>query len=122
MAIVFAYGLLLSLISFALIVSPGRAADLGIRYCHWPHMHRAEILLNALFGLALVYFAGDMKFTMVFRAFGALLLIIALGLALVGSDIHRRYGLWSIEKSRPILRPAAPVSLAFGVFTMYSAV
>lgn len=121
MAAVALYGLLITALSVWMVARPGRVAELGLRYCRWRWMHPVEILLCIGFGAAFVFAAERSGLPAVLRVFGYLLLAVGGGLVLTPPSLHRRFGIWSIEKTGRFLRLAGVGSLGFGIFLLYVA-
>lgn len=121
MPVVAIFGLFLILISLLMLVRPDLWEKLALWYIRQPFMHPVEILLCLGVGVLFVVTAGGSRFPTVLSVFGYLLAAVGVGLTLIGPSRHRRFGLWSMEKSSGLFRPMAPFSLAFGVFLVYAA-
>ncbi len=115
------YGVLVMLLSAFMIVRPDRWIDLGERYCRLRYMHPLEIAICIGSSLPFILYAGDSAYPVLFKGFGYLLLAVGIGLMLTPPSAHRRFGIWSLEKTGRYFRPLGVLSLAAGGFLVYAA-
>lgn len=116
------FGLGMVGISLAMWARPDATASRMLRFIRMPFMHPIEILTRVGFGVLFILGAGPSRFPVVLRAFGYLLVAVGLALLFTPPSLHRRFGVWSVERFSRRFRLAAVPSLAFGAFLIYAAV
>ncbi len=115
-------GLIMIAVSLRMVFAPDAWAATIVSLCEKPWFHPFEILTRALFGAAFLVFADETLHPAFMRAFGYLLVAVAIGLALTPPSVHMRFGVWSAKKFRPVFRPAGAATVLLGGFIVYSAV
>ena len=84
--------------------------------------HFLELFLRLLVGVAMVAYSPMMRFQELFRAFGWLLVVTTLALALVPWRLHRRFAAWVMPTVLAMLKWYGLSSAILGVFVLYSLV
>lgn len=119
MVFVAIYGVFLVVVSLWMIATPDPWVDKATDYVRWRFMHPVEILIAAGSGIGFVLSATSSPFPLALTIFGYLLVAIGIGLVVIGPTAHRRFGVWSFQKVRPIVRPSGFASLIIGIFLVY---
>lgn len=115
-----AFGLLLVAISLLMIVHPETWVDKAVRYCRLPYMHPLEIIIRIGFGVPFIMYAESSRYPFALTGFGYLLVGVGIGLVFVPPSLHRRFGIWSIQKIGRRFRAAGVFSLALGGVLLYA--
>lgn len=100
---------------------PKRALEslAGMASTNW--INYSEITLRLTSGLAFLFYADSSRFPQVLRIFGWILIATSAMLYLVPRRWHHRYALfWSRMLNPYLLRVAAVVSLAAGMFLLFA--
>ncbi len=121
MYIIATYGVLIVLLSVLMVAKPDLWVDMALRYIRLPYMHPLEIAICIGFGLPFILYAEDSGFPITFKAFGYMLVAVGAGLMLTPPSVHRRFGVWSVEKTGKYFRPLGVLSLLGGAFLVYVA-
>ena len=115
-----AFGLLMIAISLLMIVRPETWVDKGVRYCRLRYMHPLEILIRIGFGVLFIIYAESSRYPTALTGFGYLLVGVGIGLVFVPPSLHRRFGIWSIQKIGRRFRTAGVFSLVLGGLLLYT--
>jgi hypothetical protein len=115
-----AIGLLTLLLGLLMATRPQRWARGIVAFARHPAFHAAEVLLRLLLGALLLTFADQTRHPRLFIALGLLMLAVAAGLLIIGSQRHRAFAHRAATLVR-WFRPGGLAAIAFGAFTMASA-
>ncbi len=108
-------------LSVGMVVKPEAWARAAVRFTRLRFMHPFEIVTRIGFGALFVLYADQTKFPTLIRVLGYALLAVGVALLFTPPRVHRRFGVWCVEKTARFLRPAGLASLAFGIFLIYAA-
>ncbi len=108
-------------LSLGMVARPEASARAAVRFTRLRWMHPFEVVTRIGFGALFVLYADQTKFPLLIRVLGYALLAVGIALLFTPPRIHRRFGVWCIEKTARFLRPAGVMSLAFGIFLIYAA-
>jgi len=100
------------------IVSPARANDLTRLFADKTGLWVATAF-RAVLGLGLFAAAEDSKAPALLRIFGAIILIVAIVMPLLGLDRHRRMINWWLARDRKIQIVCGAASFVLGVVLIY---
>src|SRR2546428_9415306 len=100
------------------IVSPARANDLTRLFADKTGLWVATAIRSVL-GIGLLAAAEDSKAPALLRILGAIILIVAIAMPLLGLDRHRRMIDWWLARRRSIQIIWGAVAIAFGLFLIY---
>ncbi len=111
------------LIAFAVIVivKPLLAGHFLKRFASSALAHYSEQTLRLIAGVAIVIFSSSMWYPDLFKSFGWLIIITAVGLFLIPWKWHHRFGEWAIPMAIRHLRLFALSAFALGTFILYGA-
>lgn len=120
-AVVVACGLFL--IGFAVAMLTARAASERFlrKFASSAEAHFTEQTLRLIAGGGFVLFAPEMRYPLVFVAFGWVLIVTAAGLMLLPWRWHQRFGEWAIPLAIRHMRLYAVAALALGGFVLWAA-
>ena len=118
--VVVACGLWLVGLAVATVATPARAERFLTRFASSARAHYAEQVLRLLAGSAIVVFSSEMRFPDLFRPFGWLIVVTALGLLLVPWRWHQRFGQWSIPLAVRHMKLFALGSFVLGILILVS--
>lgn len=119
MVITAIFGIFLIVVSLFMLIAPHRVARCAVSYCNQWFMHPLEIAICVVSGAAFALFGSNSCFPTPFQWCGYLLLAVGFGLMLTPPSLHRRFGVWSLEKFERFFRPASFLSLVAGVVVVY---
>jgi len=100
------------------IVSPARANDLTRLFADKTGLWVATAI-RAVLGLGLLAAAEDSKAPALLRILGAIILIVAIAMLLLGLDRHRRMIDWWLARDRKIQVACGAASFVLGVVLIY---
>lgn len=119
--VVLASGLWLIVLAALIVVVPARAAKFLAGFANSARAHYTEQGLRLIVGTAIIVFAPEMRFADVFRVFGWILVLTAIGLVLMPWRWHRRFAQWAIPLAVRRIKLLACGALVLGVLIFYSA-
>ena len=102
------------------VTGPARVFSRLQRFASTVRLHVLELLVRFVVGAAFVGYASQMQFGGVFRAFGSMLVITTLGIAVVPWRWHRRVAQATVplvERYMPLMGMA---SIAAGAFVVWA--
>lgn len=102
------------------VVDPARAGSYLTRFAGSVRLHVLELLVRFAVGLAFVGYASHMQFGRAFEAFGAVLLVTTLALALLPWRWHRRFAETSVPAALPYLPLIGVVSIIAGAGVVWA--
>jgi len=100
------------------IVSPARANDLTRLFADKTGLWVATSI-RAVLGIGLLAAAEDSKAPALLRILGAIILIVAIAMPLLGLDRHRRMIDWWLARDRKIQIACGGASFVLGVVLIY---
>ncbi|MDH3215140.1 MAG: hypothetical protein OEN01_02475 [Candidatus Krumholzibacteria bacterium] len=112
-------GLWLMGLALLIVVTPVRAERFLLGFASSARAHYTEQVLRLIAGLAIVVFAVETRFTDLFRIFGWLIVVTALGLLLVPWRWHHRFGKWAIPLAIRHINLYALGAFLLGAFMLY---
>ncbi len=119
--VVVAFGLFLIGLGVLALIKPLRAGLFLQSFASSARAHYTEQLLRLLAGTALVTFAPWMWFPDLFRYFGWLIVVTAVGLLLTPWRWHHEFGKWAIPLAVRYLKLFALGALALGAVILCGA-
>ncbi|WP_169980588.1 hypothetical protein [Tautonia rosea] len=120
-AIVVTFGLWLIGLAGLILVAPDRAEAFLMAFARSARVHVAEQVLRLIAGVGIIIFSPLMMFPAVFRVFGWLMVLTAVGLLLLPWRWHRRFAERVIP---PLIRHSklfAVGAFALGALILFSA-
>lgn len=119
--VVVACGLWLIGLAAACLLVPAHAAAFLGKFASSARAHFTEQILRLVAGAAIVVFAPEMRFPELFRLFGWVLVVTAVGLLVMPWRWHHRFAGWVVPLATRRLKLLALGAFALGVFILYSA-
>ena len=110
------------LVGFALliVVAPVRAERFLKSFASSARTHYTEQVLQLIAGSGIVAFSFQMRFPDLFKIFGWLIVVTAIGLLLVPWQWHRRFGQWAIPLAIRHIKLYALGSFVLGTLILLS--
>jgi hypothetical protein len=108
----------ISAMGVLVIVSPARANDLTRLFADKTGLWVATAI-RAVLGLGLLAAAEDSKAPALLRILGAVILIVAIAMPLLGLDRHRRMIDWWLARDRKIQVACGVASFVLGMVLIY---
>lgn len=109
-------------LAVAAVVKPDKVKGFFAKFASSAFAHFLEMSLRLVVGVAFVVYATQMKFSVIFTAFGWLLILTTAVLIFVPWKVHRKFA----DKSLPMIYKLMPLfclaSLGGGVFILYSTI
>lgn len=116
------FGALMILLSAVMVVNPAYWSEGIVRFSQKPYFHPFEILSRLIFGAIFIVFSDQTFYPVIMLVVGYLLVAVGAGLLITPPSKHKQFAVWSAQKFKQTFRPAGAISLAFGVFIVYSAI
>jgi hypothetical protein len=112
-------GGLICLAGLLILISPAKFRDLFNNFTGQPR-YLFAIIFRILFGAVLLWDAANLKFSFAMQIIGAISIVAAIGLLLMGQDRMDRFIDWYMSKfTDTLMRVWSVLALAFGVFLVY---
>lgn len=102
------------------VTGPARAFGYLRRFASTVRLHVLEMLVRFVIGAAFVGYASQMQFGGVFRAFGSMLVITTLGIAVIPWRWHRRVAQTTVPLVERYLPLMGIASIAAGAFVFWA--
>ncbi|WP_281558837.1 hypothetical protein [Thalassomonas sp. RHCl1] len=115
------FGLLLMLLSSVMVASPQYWSDGIVKFSQKPYFHWFEVISRLVGGGFLISYHQVSLYPKLILGLGTLLIAVAFGLVIYGSEKHRNFAVWSAKKFRPVFRGAGVGAFIFGLFLVYVA-
>lgn len=122
MYLIAALGLLMTLLSLAMVVKPGSFSDEIISFSKKPYFHLFEIISRVISGIIFVVYAADTLAPKTMYVIGVALIVVGLGLAVTPPSAHKKFAIWSANNFRSKFRLIGLVSIPLALLLIYSAV
>jgi hypothetical protein len=113
-------GVYLMALAAVALLAPQRAKRFLARFASSASAHFLELSVRLLIGAALVIYAQQMKFTLVFVVFGWVVIITTLILFSTPWRWHQRFAVWSVPLATRNMALFGIGSLAGGSFLLLS--
>ena len=120
-SVVVALGLCLIALAAMIVIRPLLAERFLERFASSARAHYSEQTSRLIAGVAIVTFSPSMWYPELFKYFGWLIIITAVGLFLVPWKWHHRFGTWAIPFAIRHLRLYALGAVALGTLILYGA-
>lgn len=117
--VVIAFGLFLLGLAALTLVDPARAARFLRLFASSARAHYTEQLLRLIVGVGLVIFSRSMWFSAIFRIFGWIMVVTAIGLLFMPWRWHHRFARWVIPMVIRHLRWFGIGAFALSVLVLY---
>ena len=119
--VVVAFGLCLIALAAMIVIKPLLAERFLKRFASSARAHYSEQTSRLIAGVALVTFSPSMWYPDLFKSFGWLIIITAVGLFLTPWKWHHRFSKWAIPLAIRHMRPYAFGAFALGTLILYGA-
>jgi uncharacterized protein YjeT (DUF2065 family) len=104
------------------VALPRQASEYLDGFASSVRVHVLELVARFGMGVAFVGYASHMQFTGAFRAFGLILILTTLALAVLPWRWHRRFARAAVPAARPYLAVMGLVSIGAGAFVFWAVV
>ena len=101
---------------------PARAARYLLGFARSWRMHVLELTIRLVAGMAFVWNAHRMMYSGVFHAFGWILIVTTLGLAVLPWRWHQRFAERSVPRALRFLRPMGLAAASAGIAVAWALV
>lgn len=116
-------GIFLIAVGFLMLFYPTKARDIIKMAGSTPLINYTEITVRMIPAAALVLYAENSKYSMIFEILGWFMLATSLILYVVPIRIHHQYALKCASILKPLfIRCISPFSFLFGLFIIYGTV
>ncbi len=119
--VVVAFGLGLITLAAMIVIKPLLAERFLKRFASSARAHYLEQTSRLIAGVAIVIFSSSMWYPDLFKSFGWLIIITAVGLFLIPWKWHHRFSKWAIPLAIRHLRLYALGAFALGTLILYGA-
>lgn len=119
-AVVVTTGLYFLGLALSIVVTPVRTKRFLTSFASSARAHYTEQVLRLIAGAAIVAFSPEMRFPVVFRVFGWLIVATSLGLLVVPWRWHRRFGAWAIPLAIRHIKLYALGAFVLGAFLLFA--
>ena len=118
--VVFIFGILISIGGLAVSIKPKYITNVFENYGNSLGLHIFAIIVRTVFGIALLLAANVSRFPIVLQALGALLVLSAVVLAVIGRGRFKDLIKWALNIPSSTQRVMGFFGLVFGVFLIFS--
>lgn len=122
MYLIAAFGLLMMLLSLAMVIKPESFSKGIISFSEKTYFHLFEIVSRIIAGLIFITYAVDTAFPTVISIVGFALILVGLGLAMTPPHVHKKFAVWSANEFRNKFRLIGIISIPLSLLLIYSAV
>jgi len=114
------FGVLICLGGLTILILPEKFKNLMNRWTGQPRFLFA-VIIRVLFGALLLSEAANLKFPLAMKIIGAISILAAVVLLLVGQERMDRFIDWWMRMADNVLRIWSVLAIAFGAFFIYAA-
>ncbi len=122
MYLIAAFGLLMMLLSLAMVIKPESFSKGIISFSEKTYFHLFEIVSRIIAGLIFITYAADTAFPTVISVIGFALILVGVGLAITPPRMHKKFAVWSANEFRNKFRLIGIISIPLSLLLIYSAV
>ena len=114
------FGVLICLAGLTILILPEKFKNFMNRWTGQPRFLFA-VIIRVVLGAILLSEAANLKFPLAMKIIGAISILAAVVLLLVGQERMDRFIDWWTKQSDKLLRVSSVLAIAFGVFFIYAA-
>ncbi len=114
------FGVLICLGGLTILILPEKFKNIMNRWTGQPRFLFA-VIIRVLFGALLLSEAANLKFPLAMKIIGAISILAAVVLLLIGQERMDRFIDWWMKQSDNLLRVSSILAIAFGAFFIYAA-
>ena len=122
MYLIAAFGFLMMLLSFLMVVKPDSFSKGIILFSEKSYFHLFEIISRIAAGVIFTAYAANTVFpkTILFIGYG--IILVGIGLALTPPKLHKKFAVWSANNFRTKFRLIGFASVPLSIFLIYAAI
>ena len=114
------FGVLICLGGLTILILPEKFKNIMNRWTGQPRFLFA-VIIRVVLGAILLSEAANLKFPLAMKIIGAISILAAVILLLVGQERMGRFIDWWLKQSDKLLRVSSVLAIAFGAFFIYAA-
>ncbi len=114
------FGVLICLGGLTILILPEKFKNIMNRWTGQPRFLFA-VIIRVVLGAILLSEAANLKFPLAMKIIGAISILAAVVLLLVGQERMDRFTDWWMKQSDKLLRVSSVLAIAFGAFFIYAA-
>ncbi len=114
------FGVLICLAGVAILIFPDQFRNAMNKWTGQPRFLFA-VIIRVVLGAILLSEAANLKFPLAMKIIGAISILAAVILLLVGQERMDRFIDWWLKQSDKLLRVSSVLAIAFGAFFIYAA-
>jgi uncharacterized membrane protein HdeD (DUF308 family) len=114
------FGVLICLAGVAILIFPDQFRNAMNKWTGQPRFLFA-VIIRVVLGAILLSEAANLKFPLAMKIIGAISILAAVILLLVGQERMDRFIDWWLKQSDNLLRVSSVLAIAFGAFFIYAA-
>ncbi len=114
------FGVLICLAGLTILIVPEKFKNIMNRWTGQPRFLFA-VIVRVIFGAILLSEAANLKFPLAVKIIGAISILAAVVLLLIGQERMDRFIDWWMRQSDQVLRASSVLAIAFGAFLIYVA-
>ncbi len=114
------FGVLICLAGLVILIFPDQFRNAMNKWTGQPRFLFA-VIIRVLFGALLLSEAANLKFPLAMKIIGAISILAAVVLLLIGQERMDRFIDWWMKQSDNLLRVSSVLAIAFGAFLTYVA-
>ncbi len=116
--IIAVFGVLICLGGLTILILPEKFKNIMNRWTGQPRFLFA-VIIRVVLGAILLSEAANLKFPLAMKIIGAISILAAVVLLLIGQERMDRFIDWWMKQSENVYRAASVFALAFGAFLIY---
>ncbi len=113
-------GVLICLGGLTILILPEKFENIMNRWTGQPRFLFA-VIIRVVLGAILLSEAANLKFPLAMKIIGAIIILAAVVLLLVGQERMDRFIDWCMKQSENVFRVASALAIVFGAFFIYVA-
>ncbi len=113
------FGVLICLAGLTILILPEKFKNIMNRWTGQPRFLFA-VIIRVVLGAILLSEAANLKFSLAMKIIGAISILAAVVLLLVGQERMDRFIGWWMKQSDKLLRVSSVLVIAFGAFLIYA--
>lgn len=114
------FGSLIALAGLVIMMSPQTIISLLDRFKQHIALYVLAVVVRLLLGVILIVYAPHSAFPLTLQVIGAVSVLAALGILLIGHSRLQRLIDYLLEKAGMLFRPAGAVGVMLGAFLIYA--
>ena len=114
------FGALICLVSLLMLIFPDQFRNAINKWTSQPRF-LFIVIIRVIFGALLLFEAANLKFPLAMKLIGAISILVAIVLLLIGHERVDRFIDWWMKQSENVFRVLSVPELAFGAFLIYVA-